>query len=480
MKDVDTKIRSISVSDDTTIREAMQAIDRGGLGLALVVDRDQRMVGIVTDGDLRRALLAGMGLESPVADIERPTAKTARVGTAAVDIASMFSDPVRVVPLLDADGRVRDLAIFDQRVRVPVTAPHLGEQELLNVTDCILSGWVSSGGHYVSRFEEEFARFCGVGQAIAVCNGTAALHLALAALGIGPGDEVIVPTLTFIATANAVTYTGATPVFIDSEPETWNLDPAQLERAITPRTRAILVVHLYGQPAQMEPIQKVASRHGLPVIEDAAEAHGATIGDRVVGGIGDVGTFSFFGNKIVTTGEGGMVVTNRENLGLLARQMRDHGMSTRRYWHEIIGFNYRMTNLQAAVGVAQLERIDEILAAKRRIASDYDEVFRDNSAITRPPSTDWAENVFWLYTILIDFDAFGTTRDQATEKLDALEIETRPAFIPLHQQPPYRSDDHFPVAERISSCGISLPSAPNLTRAEVSRIAESVMEILGG
>jgi perosamine synthetase len=286
--------------------------------------------------------------------------------------------------------------------------------------------------------------------------------------------------LTFIATANAVTYTGATPIFVDSELETWNLDPAQVEQAITPRTRAILVVHLYGQPAQMEAIQEIASRHGLPVIEDAAEAHGAKIGKRIVGGIGDIGTFSFFGNKIVTTGEGGMVVTDREDLGLLARQMRDHGMSSRRYWHEIIGFNYRMTNLQAAVGVAQLGRIDDILAAKRRIAADYDDVFRDHAAITRPPSTDWAENVFWLYTILIDFDAFGTAREAATAKLDALEIETRPAFIPLHQQPPYRSNDHFPVAERISSRGISLPSAPNLTRAEVRRIAESVMEILGG
>jgi perosamine synthetase len=385
VKDVDKKIRSISVPEDTSIREAMQAIDRGGLGLALVVDEDQRMVGIVTDGDLRRALLAGMGLESSVSEVERPTAKTARLGTAAAEIARMFSDPVRVVPLLDADGRVGDLAIFDQRVRVPVTAPHLGEQELLNVTDCILSGWVSSGGHYVSRFEEEFARFCGVRKAIAVCNGTAALHLALAALGVGPGDEVIVPTLTFIATANAVTYTGATPVFVDSEPQTWNLDPARVEEAITPQTRAILVVHLYGQPAQMEAIREIASRHGLAVIEDAAEAHGAKIGERVVGGIGDIGTFSFFGNKIVTTGEGGMVVTDREDLSLLARQLRDHGMSTRRYWHEIIGFNYRMTNLQAAVGVAQLERIDEILAAKRRTSPDLREPAgpRTSSGCTR-------------------------------------------------------------------------------------------------
>ena len=300
MQDAENTIQDISVSRDATLRDAMQAINRGGLGLALIVDGVGRMAGLITDGDIRRALLAGSGLESLVSDVDRPTAKTARIGTPAAEVARMFSKPVRVVPLLDDDGRVADLAIFDQRVRVPVTAPHLGEQELLNVTDCILSGWVSSGGPYVYRFEEEFAKYCGSSRAISVCNRTAALHLAMAAFGIGPGDEVILPTLTFIATANAVTFTGATPVFVDSERETWNLDPDRVEEAITPRTRAILVVHLYGQPANMERINDIASRHGLEVIEDAAEAHGARIGSRIVGSIGGAGTFSFFCTAVQT------------------------------------------------------------------------------------------------------------------------------------------------------------------------------------
>jgi len=308
---------------------------------------------------------------------------------------------------------VVDLGVMDRRMRLPVAEPTVGERELQYVNECVLTGWISSGGKFVSRFEEMFAAFCASRYAVATSNGTTALHLALLALGIGPGDEVIVPTLTFIATANAVVYTGAVPVFADSEAETWNIAPSAIEAAITARTKAIIPVHLYGHPADMAAILDLAKRHGLAVIEDAAEAHGARYQGKPVGSIGDAGVFSFFGNKIVTTGEGGMLVTDDAEIADRARLLRDHGMRPeRRYWHTVLGYNYRLTNLQAAVGVAQMEKIESILKAKRDIAALYRSGLSGIAGLTLPPERDGAENVFWLYTVLVDEEEFGMGRDE--------------------------------------------------------------------
>jgi perosamine synthetase len=338
-----------------------------------------------------------------------------------------------------------------------------------------VSGWISSAGTFVNRFEELFADFCGTRHAIAAGNGTQALHLALLALDIGPGDEVIVPTLTFIATANAVTYTGARAVPVDSEPVTWNVDPAQVEAAITPRTKAILPVHLYGHPADLDPILALAERHGLAVIEDAAEAHGATYKGRPVGGIGELGVFSFYGNKIVTTGEGGMVVTDRDDLAERIRMLRSHGMSPdRRYWHPVLGYNYRLTNLQAAVGVAQMERVDEILRAKREVSDLYSHGLAGVPGITLPPEAPWATNVFWLYSILVDEHVFGMNRDALLAELDAQGIEGRPFFPPIHRQPLYDRGGSLPVAERLAAEGLSLPSAVTLTKADVAHVVDAI------
>jgi perosamine synthetase len=323
-----------------------------------------------------------------------------------------------------------------------------------------------------------FAEFCGTSYAIATSNGTTALHLALLALDIGPSDEVIVPTLTFIATANAVTYTGARPVFVDSEPETWNLDPDLIEEAITSRTKAIIPVHLYGHPANMAPILEIAVQHGLSVVEDAAEAHGACYKGCRVGGIGDIGTFSFYGNKIITTGEGGMVVTTRADLADKMRMLRDHGMAPDQfYWHPILGYNYRMTNLQAAIGVAQMEKIDDILSSKRYIAHTYKERLRNVPGIVLPPQALWAQNVHWLYTIMVDAELFGCTRDDLAIRLSEQGIETRPIFPPLHTQPIYDSGQRFPVAERFAATGLSLPSAPGLRLDDVVRIADAIVDV---
>jgi len=470
------RIKAMSLSSEGTIREAMQAIDRGALGTALLIHPETHcFMGLVTDGDLRRALLSGLGLESPVMDVKRPPTKTACVGMSIEEIASLFSEPVRLVPVLDELERVADLAIFDRRVRLPVAEPSLGEKELSYVTECVLTGWVSSAGKFVTRFEEMFAESCGVECAIATSSGTTALHLALLSLGIGAGDEVIVPSFTFIATANAVTYTGATPIFVDSESDSWNVDPTLIEEAITPRTKAIIPVHVYGHPAKMEPILEIAKRHGLSVIEDAAEAQGATYQGTPVGSLGDLATFSFYGNKIITTGEGGMVVTNRTDLAEKIRILRDHGMSKeRRYWHPVLGYNYRMTNIQAALGVGQMERLDSILEAKRNIAQQYTQGLQDIPGIQLPPQNEWAENVFWLYSIVINTQQGGCSRNKLMERLKAEGIDTRPLFPPLHLQPIYNTGQSLPIAEHLSTHGLSLPSAVTLSDNDIERTIQAI------
>lgn len=476
--DVKKGIEAMSLPATGTIRQAMHAINQGGLGMALLISPETKcFVGLVTDGDIRRALLNGYGLESPVATVPRPEPKTARVGMSSEQVAALFSEPVRVVPLLNDAGQVVDIAVFDRRVRLPVAEPSLGEKELLYISECVLTGWVSSAGKFVTRFEEMFAEFCGTRHAITTSSGTTALHLAVLALNISSGDEVIVPTLTFIATANAVTYTGARPVFVDSELETWNIDPNEIESAINSKTKAIISVHLYGHPANMDPILQIARKRDLKIIEDAAEAHGAYYRSNRVGSIGDIGCFSFYGNKTITTGEGGMIVTNNKKLADRIRILRDHGMSpNRRYWHPVIGYNYRMTNLQAAIGVAQMEKINTIISAKQRIAHTYTENLKDIKGLTLPHETPSSISVCWLYTILVE-DSFGMSRDELMCALSDSGIDTRPVFIPIHMQPVYATDQCLPVAENISVRGISLPSAVNLRVLDIKEITNIIRHI---
>ncbi|MGE5223978.1 MAG: DegT/DnrJ/EryC1/StrS family aminotransferase [Omnitrophica WOR_2 bacterium] len=354
---------------------------------------------------------------------------------------------------------------------IPVSEPLLSGKELEYVSECIKSGWVSSLGHYIQDFEGQFARFCGSKYGVAVSNGTTALHLALVSLGIGPGDEVILPSLTFIATANAVRYTGASPVFADSEKETWNIDPQDISRRITRRTRAIIPVHIYGHPVDMDPILALAEEHHLQVIEDAAEAHGARYKGRRVGSLGKVGTFSFYGNKIITTGEGGLLTTSDGDLDARARFLRDHAMSSeKRYWHTDVGYNYRMTNIQAALGVAQMERIEEFIERKRWIAHTYNQLLENVPGISLPPEAEWAFSVYWMYSILVT-EKYPLNRDGLMEKLRSKNVDSRPFFYPIHVQPPYQCSESLPVAERLSQQGINLPSAVTLTEQDIERVA---------
>lgn len=365
---------------------------------------------------------------------------------------------------------------------IPVSAPWLGAKERRLVDECIDSGWVSSQGKFVGEFETLFSGYCGVKYGVATSSGTSALHLALLSLNIGPGDEVIVPTLSFIATANCVAYVGATPVFVDSNRETWNLDPAAVAKALTRRTRAIIVVHTYGHPAEMDEILAIAKRHGCDVIEDACEAHGAEYRGRKVGSLGTIGCFSFYGNKIITTGEGGMLVTNDRSVTEKAGMLRDHGMSKKKkYWHPRIGFNYRMTNLQAALGVAQLERIDQVIDRKRKNAELYNSQLKGIPGFAPPPEAPWVRSVFWLYTVLVK-DSLGISRNRLIRELGRRGFEARPAFCLISNMPPYRNGAHqkFPVAQKIARAGLSLPSSPLLKAVDIQRICNAIRGLVNG
>lgn len=364
---------------------------------------------------------------------------------------------------------------------IRVAEPCLGQEELNNVIEAVKSGWISSSGEFIPRFEQEFAHYCGVKYGVATSNGTTALHLALKALGMGDGDEVIVPALTFIATANAVTYCNAKPVFVDSHSDYWCIDPRKIEEKITNKTRAIIPVHLYGHPCDVEPIIALARRYNLFLIEDAAEAHGAEYKGEKTGSFSDIACFSFYGNKILTTGEGGMCLTNDENLAKKMRILRDHGMNpNRRYWHDVIGFNYRMTNMQAAVGLAQMNRLDEFIEKKRQIANWYGYLLRtlaDKNRIKLHPEMSWAKCVYWMYSILVAVGTDSVVRDKLQEELWLKGIDTRPFFYSINTMPPYAYGNRgsFAIAEKLQAVGMSLPSSVNLSRDQVEFIADSII-----
>jgi perosamine synthetase len=371
-----------------------------------------------------------------------------------------------------------EASTLEERISVNkifVSETTLSGNESDYVLDCISSNWISSIGKYIQLFEDAFAQYCGTKYAIATNNGTAALHLALLALDLKPGDEVIVPAITYIATANAVSYCGATPVFVDVMPNNLNIDPDQIRLKITRHTVGIIPVHLYGQPALMMEIQKIAEEHNLWIVEDAAEAHGAEINGKKVGSLGAAGVFSFYGNKIMTTGEGGMVTTNDDALIKKMRLFWGQGMDPqRRYWFPVIGYNYRMTNIQAALGLAQLEKIEEALSDRQRVAHHYFELLSPLKELVEvsEPSED-SNHVFWLFNIFIK-NATREERDLVIREMDAQGIETRPIFFPLHLLPPYQNQESFPTAEEWYVRGISLPTHRNLSLSDQIRVVAAL------
>lgn len=356
--------------------------------------------------------------------------------------------------------------------RYPVYRPSFSGEERRLVLDCLESTWISSKGRYIAEFEQRFAAYLGARHALSVSNGTVALHVALAALGIGPGDEVLVPTLTYIASANAVRYVGADVVFVDCEQDYWQMDPADAERRITERTRAIMPVHLYGHACEMDRIRALADKYKLLVIEDCAEAIGTEWNGRRVGTLGDISTFSFFGNKTITTGEGGMVVTGNAQYADLVNRLKGQGLAhDREYWHDLLGYNYRMTNICAAIGFAQMERIGEIVERKQQIANWYREHLADVPVeihAVRPGTF----HSYWMVSILTET---ARDRDPLRTRLKEEGIETRPLFNPVHKMPMYAAPgESFPVAEDLAGRGINLPSYPDLSRSDVEAISASI------
>lgn len=358
----------------------------------------------------------------------------------------------------------------------PVYRPCLKGNELKYVTDCVESTWISSRGKYTDTFEKKFAAYIGAEHATSVCNGTVALHLALLTLGIKPGDEVIVPTFTYIASVNAIAYVGATPVFVDSVRETWQIDCADVERKITAATRAILAPHIYGHPCDMDTLQEICRKNNLYLVEDCAESIGSKFNDRHTGTFGDISAFSFFGNKTITTGEGGMLTTNSKSLIDRAKKLKNQGLSAQEYWHDEIGHNFRMTNICSAIGVAQMERIEEIMKDKIRIADGYRKAF-ENTDIDLQGESANCFNSYWMCSVLIPE---ASQRAALRTFLRESGIETRPLFFPVHTMPMYSqcSMEEFAVASDISSRGINLPSYPDLTAEEVKFIAGQIVKFI--
>jgi perosamine synthetase len=478
-------LESLLVTLPISFHDALEAINANTLGIVFIVDNERKLIGALTDGDARRDLLSGAALSDMITLDSNYFNKTPHhlpFDCEISEIWALFQQELRCIPLLDTSHRVVD---FSTRARIRqfmVLQPDIGEQEISNVLECVTSGWISSQGRFIGIFEKAFSDFLGGGHSVAVSNGTVALQLGLTTLGIGRGDEVIVPDFTFGASVNAIIHSGATPVLADVDRETWTIDLDELSRLITPRTKAIMPVHIYGQPARIDEIREIADEKGIFVVEDCAEALGATYKGRRVGLDGNCTCFSFFANKSITTGEGGMVVFRDAEMAQRARVLRDHGMRPqKRYWHDHAGFNFRMTNMQAAVGVAQMERVEELLSRKKAIFQAYDSLLAGTPGVSLLPKNNWSENSYWLYTmILTGYEA--EVRDKLITNLGYRGIDARPGFYPMHEMDPYREYGRgtYPVSNYLSANSVSLPSSFGLSNDEIAHIVQIFLNELSG
>lgn len=370
---------------------------------------------------------------------------------------------------------------------IPVNEPVIGDAEVAYVTEALRTGWISSAGRFLDEFERGWAAYCGRRHGIAVANGTVALQAAVRALRLNPGDEIIVPSFTIVSCASAITEERCTPVLVDCDPDTWCMNVSQIESRITPRTRAIMAVHIYGHPVDMNPVLDIARRHDLAVIEDAAEAHGAEYrykdAWRRCGSFGEMSTFSFYANKLLTTGEGGMIVTDDDDLADRLRRLRNLCfLPGRRFYHDEIGFQFRLTNVQAAIGLGQLERMEAIVASKRRMGERYSSLLKGIKSLQLPVERSWARSVYWMYGVVVD-DSCGTAVDVA-KRLRKEGVDTRPFFLGMHEQPAFHKmglfgGESYPVTERIARQGLYLPSGLALTDEQMTETVKAVQKVVG-
>lgn len=477
------EISDVCIGQDGTIRQTVELMDVNCLGVAFITDGD-RLLGVVSDGDFRRAVLRGEAdLDAPVTSIMNRNPATLSVGAGAEEtfmaLATGLAEGKRVFPRVDEDGVIRDFSYREHWGLLPVAEPELTGSEAAYVLQCLEQNWISSSGSFVREFEKGFAAYTGLSRPVAVSNGTVAITLALQALGLASGDEVIVPSATFAATANAVVAAQGVPVLADVDDVTWGLSPASVEPLIGLRTRAIIAVHLYGSPCDVAGLRALADEHGLLLVEDCAEAIGTTAAGAHVGALSDAATFSFFGNKTLTTGEGGMVFFSSSEAEARARQLRDHGMSpTRRYWHDVVGYNYRLTNIQAAIGVAQVERADHLVGRKISIGRQYEAGVAEIAGVSVMPVSPFGESSYWLVPVLVDPELVGY-RDMLMELLASEGIQTRVTFPALHTMPAfaaYRQAEAFPVSDIIESRGVCLPNTPRMTEESVSFILRALAD----
>jgi perosamine synthetase len=474
-------LEKMTISNKSTLRDAMLLIEANSQGLCFVVEGSS-VVGVLSDGDIRRAILRGGQIEMPVNEVMNKDFVSLSTNTRIDEIQKRLNETIRIIPIINDTGELVDYACAQRYHQVPLTQPVLDGNELEYLTDCISTGWISSQGKYIRNFEELFEQYVSCPHALVVSNGTVALHLALLTLGIGPGDEVIVPNLTFAAPVNAVLYVGATPVLVDIDVHTMTIDLDAAERAVTARTKAIIPVHLYGHPADMDRVMDLAQKFNLVVIEDCAEAIGSKYQGKHVGNFGDAAIFSFFGNKTITTGEGGMLLVKDATMVEKAKKLRDHGMSKeRRYWHDELGYNYRMTNLQAAIGVAQMERVEEFVERKRWNAEQYSMRLSNVDGIKLLGEVGDVVNSYWFYTIILP-QWLATKRDEVISKMLKNGVEARPVFYPMHRMPLYApfvsAGQTFAVSDAISDAGISLPSGVTMNEVDIEKVCTVLVRII--
>ena len=483
-----TEIETFSAPRTATIRDAMATINASGMQMLLLVDEGGRFERTVTDGDLRRLLLAGAEMGDTLERLPALESVTApEEVTRKAALALMDANEINHLPLIDGEGRVvRVLNRRDIGAPILLSTPHMGEAELQFVEEAFRTNWIAPLGPNVDAFEREIAELAGVKHAAAVSSGTAAIHLAVRLLGVKPGDKVFCSTLTFAASANPIVYEGGEPVFIDSEPDSWNMSPAALERAFDAAVaegwlpKAVIVVNLYGQSADMDPIQAICARHGVPVIEDAAESLGATYKGKESGSFGLMGVFSFNGNKIITSSGGGMLVSDDEALIAQARflstQARDPAPH---YQHSQIGYNYRMSNILAGVGRGQLQVLGQRIEARRGVYDAYREGLAGIPGLEFQPEPEWSWSNRWLTALTLDPDVAGVTAAEVIQRLADEMIECRPVWKPMHLQPVFAHCRHFahgnePVSDRIFDRGLCMPSGSNMRRDEIDRIIDAM------
>jgi len=475
----------ITLHESKTIKDAMAQLQESGVRAVLIVDENNKLRGIVTDGDIRKALLEGKDMSFPVREIMIENLKTATKDTPATELLDiMLQLSILHIPILNKDGAVQGIALLSELKSIPLSSQDITTKEIDAINKVMASPYLSIGPQ-IKELEEVLAKFVGAKYAVAVNSGTSALHLMMRSFNIKDGDEVITTPFSFIASANCILFERAKPVFVDIDPETLCIDPARIEEKITPRTKAILPVHVFGHPADMDPIREIAERHNLVIIEDSCEALGSEYKGRKVGLLGNAGAFAFYPNKQITTGEGGIIVTNDGEVAKLCRSMRNQGRDEGDAWlsHSRLGYNYRMSELNAAVGVVQMERIEEIIGKRSAVAAAYAKHLVGISGVSAPYISPDVKMSWFVYVVRLDADWFSRgDRDEIIKQLQVHGVSARNYFPPIHLEPFYVNtfgfkEGDFPITEKISGSTIALPFYNNLTEEEIIYITKTLKSV---